>query len=285
MISKLTSTYVILLFVSLTVFAKQPPLISKDNITDNTKKDVINYLRDYQRQLNSDSLAQLLDEKERLMNDIKGLATTMEQASLKCDSSQHTSPIDIRMNIPHLDSVLTQAIYYLKKNRGTDYLTLMEDNWDNFTVYGPIIRTIDNLNLLTMAYVPFYWTKYITIEKDTDAFYNTWLQKSEVIHFSARTTSLMHHPPFPFASYVFTTEMRVYALSQLKRYTDALEWGNTYLQDLLNWNYFDAQQLNAINAVDSHIHILHLMKDCYLATGDSAQANSMQRIISLYLDQ
>ncbi|MBO7502566.1 MAG: hypothetical protein J6T32_05035 [Paludibacteraceae bacterium] len=248
---------------------KRQITLTDDNFIGFTTADVIAYLQDYQQQLNSDSLAQTIDQKEQIMNDIKGWAEASEKIDQDFDVSEHdTTPINLRATIPFLDSVLTQAIGYLDNERGTDYLDLMEENWENFTILGPMAQTMNNLNLLTVAYTPFYWATYADNDKDTIAFYNAFYEKLDILHFTARMTSLMHEPPVPYPAYIESTRMGMYCLENLGKYSEALEWANTYLVDLHDWDFYRPEQLYEIDKMDSHRSILLQMRDCYAVLGD-----------------
>ena len=262
---------------------KRQITLSDDNFIGFTTADVIAYLQDYQQQLNSDSLSQTFERKEQIMNDIKGWAEAAGKIDPDFDVAEHdTTPINLRATIPLLDSVLTQAIDYLENERGTDYLTLMEENWENFTTLGPLAQTMNNLNLLVVAYVPFYWATYAANNKDTVAFYNAFYEKMDILHFVARMTSLMHEPPVPYPAYIETTLFGMYCLDNLGKYSEALEWGNTYLVDLHDWDFYRPIQLSAIDKIDSHRRILLQMRDCYIALGDDDSVAGIEKLMQIF---
>lgn len=278
--------HILCLSLFITSCAKQQITLSDDNPIGYTTADVIAYLQDYQHQLNSDSLAQTIGEKEQIINDIKRWAEAMKDVDPDFDVTEHdTTPINLRPSIPLLDSVLTQAIYYLENERGTDYLSLMEDNWNNFTILGPMAQTMNNLDLLVVAYVPFYWTVYATCKNDTAAFYNKFFEKLDVIHLAARMTSLMHDPPVPFPAYIEATRLGMYCLANVGKYADALEWGDTYLVDLRDWDFFRIEQLMEIEAIDSHLSIIAQMRECYIALGDKDNETVIEELMQIYLPQ
>ena len=247
--------------------------IDKDNIMGVTTDDVIAYLQDYQKELNSDSLAEVIIIKEQYMNDIQGWTESMEKFdSSFADKPHYTDSISPSKTIPLLNSVLTEAIHLLQKDKGTDYLALMEDNWENFTILGPKASTIDCYDLLLSAYAPYYWASYATIEKDTTAFFNALLNKLDLIHFQARSVSMLHNPPVPFYSYFITTQLGMQCYMNMEKYKDALQWGDTYLTDLLNWDFVRYDDLYEVEAFDIHMDILNRMQYCYLQVGDESSA-------------
>ena len=257
--------------------------IDKDNIMGVTTDDVIAYLQDYQKELNSDSLAEVIIIKEQYMNDIQGWTESMEKFdSSFADKPHYTDSISPSKTIPLLNSVLTEAIHLLQKDKGTDYLALMEDNWENFTILGPKASTIDCYDLLLSAYAPYYWALHATVEKDTAAFFEAVLDKLDLIHYTARGASLLHNPPTPFYSYFTTTHLGMLCYMQMEKYEDALQWGDTYLMDLVNWDFVRYNEFVERNAFDLHIDILNRMQYCYLKIGADSSAVRMEMLKTLY---
>lgn len=250
--------------------------IDKDNIMGVTNDDVIAYLESYQEELNSDSLAEVIKIKEQYMNDIRGWSESMEKADSSFKNRpHHTDTISLNKAAPLLNSVLTEAIHLLQKEKGTDYLALMENNWENFTILGPKASSIESYDLLLNAYAPYYWASYATIEKDTTAFFNALLNKLELIHFQARSVSMLHNPPVPFYSYFITTQLGMQCYMNMEKYKDALQWGDTYLTDLLNWDFVRYDDLYEVEAFDIHMDILNRMQYCYLQIGDESSARQI----------
>ena len=272
-----------LLVLSATVCAKPQITLTKGNITGYTTADVIAYLQEYKQQLNSDSLVQTFVEKEKIIKEIRDLVGAMEKGDSTSNISQYDiSSGEILSYIPHLDSVLTQAIKYLKKKRGTDYLNLMDANWDNFTIYGPMAQTLNNLNMLLVAYLPFYWERYAGMEKDIIAYYTAFLKKLDEIHYSARSVSQMHRPPMPFPAYIYSTQIGMHCLEEMGKYEDALNRANTYLEDMGNWGYYYLWQFDELDAADSHFDIMVQMRECHKAMGDSVIVTNMDKFLSSY---
>ena len=257
--------------------------ISDDNIMGLTTNDIIAYLETNRQELTSDSMAEALVSLEQHINDIQGWADAMKRTDSCFNVTEHdTTQISVAALVPLLDSVLTQAIDYLQKGRGTDYLALMEDNWDTFTLYGPMAFSHKSFDLLMTAYAPYYWALHATVEKDTAAFFEAVLDKLDLIHYTARGASLLHNPPTPFYSYFTTTHLGMLCYMQMEKYEDALQWGDTYLTDLVNWDFVRYNEFVERNAFDLHIDILNRMQYCYLKIGADSSAVRMEMLKTLY---
>lgn len=272
---------IILVAVSCT---KQQIKIKDDNIIGYSTYDIIAYLENYQQELTSDSIAEAIKVKQVYINDIQGWAEEMERVDSSFNKEDHdTTPIEISAKVPLLDSVLTQAIDYLNSERGSDYLSLMEDNWENFTIFGPMASSQQCLDLLLIAYIPFYWASYATLQNDTVAFYKAVLNKLDLIHYQSRMVSLMHNPPIPYNSYFQTTQLGMLCNMQMGKYEEALEYGDAYLTDLFNWNFISYDDLDEYGTLETHLDILGRMQYCYSQLGADSTALQLESLKSMYV--
>lgn len=280
-----------LIFVLAIIFfafscTKQQIKIEDDNITGYTTNDIIVYLENYQQKLTSDSVAEVIKVKQAYINDVQGWAEDMERIDSSFNKEEHDSTsINISANIHLLDSVLTKAIDYLHNERGTDYLSLMENNWENFTIFGPMGNSQQCFDLLLIAYAPFYWTSYATIQKDTVDFYKAILNKLDLIHYKARIASLMHNPPSPYYSYFQTTQLGMLCNMKMDKYKEALEYGDGYLTDLFNWQFISYEDLYEYETLDIHLDILDRMQYCYLNIGEDSTVILLDKLKSTYIQE
>lgn len=267
----------LLIIVLITNACTKQLTIDEDNIIGVTTNDVISYLESYQEELNSDSLAEVIKIKEQYMNDIHGWLESKAKADSSFKDKPHsTDTISLSKMVPLLNSVLTEAIHLLQKEKGTDYLSLMEDNWENFTILGPKASSQECYDLLLNAYAPYYWASYVTTKKDTSAFFDAILNKLDIIHIQARSASMLHNPPVPFYSYFITTQLGIQCYMCMGKYKDALQWGDTYLTDLFNWDFFQYDKLYEVEAFEMHQDILNRMQYCYHQIGDESSAKQIE---------
>lgn len=279
-----TLLFSIILFAS--SCTKQQIKIEDDNITGYTTNDIIVYLENYQQKLTSDSVAEVIKVKQAYINDIQGWVEEMERVDSSFNKEdQDTTAIDISAKVPLLDSVLTQAIDYLNSDRGSDYLSLMEDNWENFTIFGPMANSQQCLDLLMIAYAPFYWASYATLQNDTVAFYKAVLNKLDLIHYQSRMASLMHNPPTPYNSYFQTTQLGMLCNMQMDKYKEALEYGDGYLTDLFNWQFISYEDLYEYETLNIHLDILDRMQYCYLNIGEDSTVILLDKLKSIYIQE
>lgn len=275
-----------LLTITFASCTKQQIKIEDDNIIGYSTYDVIAYLENYQQELTSDSIAEAIKVKQAYINDIQGWVEEMERVDSSFNKEdQDTTAIDISAKVPLLDSVLTQAIDYLNSDRGSDYLSLMEDNWENFTIFGPMANSQQCLDLLMIAYAPFYWASYATLQNDTVAFYKAVLNKLDLIHYQSRMASLMHNPPTPYNSYFQTTQLGMLCNMQMDKYKEALEYGDGYLTDLFNWQFISYEDLYEYETLDIHLDILDRMRYCYLNIGEDSTVILLDKLKSIYIQE
>lgn len=235
--------------------------IQEDNPTGYNRQDIIEYLEDYQQRLNSDSVAQALVAKQQSINEVQGWIAAKERTDSTFVAEDHnTDSIDLTAKIPILNDVLTQAVKLLRQENDQDYLQLMEDNWDNFSIFGPMATTMANFNLLSYAYAPLYWGLYADIQQDTTAFYTQVLNKLDLIHFTARSVSLMHEPPMPFYSYFVTTRVGMVCYLNAYQYDAAINYGKEYIQDIIETDFFDHFSDYTPNILDMHNDIIDMFE-------------------------
>lgn len=235
--------------------------IQEDNPTGYNRQDIINYLEDYQQRLNSDSIAQALVTKQQSINDVQGWIAAKERTDSTFASEDHnTDSIDLAAKIPILNDVLSQAVELLRQENDPDYLQLMEDNWDNFSIFGPMATTMENFDLLSCAYAPLYWGLYADIQQDTTAFYTQVLNKLDLIHFTARSVSLMHEPPMPFYSYFVTTRVGIVFYMNANQYDEAINYGKQYIQDIIETDFFDHLSDYTPDVLDMHNDIIDMFE-------------------------
>lgn len=236
--------------------------IPDDNPLGYGRQDIIEYLEDYQQRLNSDSLAQAIVIKNQYINDVQGLVAAMERMDSTYEiEEQSADSIDLAPQIPLLDGVLSQAIELLRQENDKDYLQLMDDNWNNF-ISGPMGTTMENFNLLSYAYAPLYWGLYADIQHDTTAFYTHVLDKLDLIHFTARSVSMMHEPPMPFYSYFVTTRVGIIFYLNINQYEQAINYGKQYIEDIIETGFFDNLSEYGPDVISMHNDIIDMFEFC-----------------------
>ncbi len=236
--------------------------IQEDNPLGYGRQDIIEYLKDYQQRLNSDSLAQAIVVKQQYINDIQGWIAAKERIDSTFDQEGHsTDSIDLLAQIPLLDGVLSKAVKLLRQENDKEYLLLMDDNWNDF-FSGPMATTMENFNLLSYAYAPFYWGLYASIHQDTTAFYKQMLDKLDLIHFTARSVSMMHEPPMPFYSYFITTRVGIIFNLSINQYEEAINYGKQYIEDIIETEFFDNLSEYSPDVISMHNEIINLFEYC-----------------------
>lgn len=169
-------TFFILTMLAVGCTTKQS-YTQEDNPLGYSRQDIIEYLEEYQQRLNSDSLAQAIIVKNQYINDIQGWIAAEERVDSTFESEEKsTDSIDLLAQIPLLDGVLSKAVKLLRQENDKEYLQLMDDNWNDF-FSGPMATTMENFNLLSYAYAPFYWGLYAGIHQDTTAITCSYLRK------------------------------------------------------------------------------------------------------------
>ena len=248
--------------------ATKQSYIQEDNPLGYSRQDIIEYLEDYQQHLNSDSLAQAIVIKNQYINDVKGLVAAMERMDSTFENEEQSADsIDLAPQIPILDGVLSQAIELLRQENDKDYLQLMEDNWDNFSIAGPMATTTENFDLLSYAYAPLYWGLYADIQHDTTAFYTHVLDKLDLIHFLARSVSMMHEPPALFYSYFATTRVGIVFYMNANQYDEAINYGKQYIEDVIKTDFFDHLDEYTPDVINMHNFIINMFEFCCLHSG------------------
>lgn len=254
-------TFCILAMLAVGCTTKQS-YIQEDNPLGYSRQDIIEYLEDYQQRLNSDSLAQAIIVKNQYINDVQGWVAAEERIDSTFDQEGHsTASIDLTAQIPLLDGVLSQAVELLRKENDKDYLQLMDDNWNDF-FSGPMATTMENFKLLSCAYAPLYWGLYAGIQQDTTSFYKQVLDKLDLIHFTARSVSMMHEPPMPFYSYFVTTRVGIIFNLSINQYEEAINYGKQYIEDIIETEFFDNLSEYSPDVITMHNEIINLFEYC-----------------------
>lgn len=241
--------------------------IQEDNPLGYSRQDIIEYLKDYQQRLNSDSLAQAIIVKNQYINDVQGLVAAEERIDSTFDQEGHsTASIDLTAQIPLLDGVLSQTVELLRKENDKDYLQLMDDNWNDF-FSGPMATTMENFKLLSCAYAPLYWGLYAGIQQDTTSFYKQVLDKLDLIHFTARSVSMMHEPPALFYSYFATTRVGIVFYMNANQYDEAINYGKQYIEDVIETDFFDHLDEYTPDVINMHNFIINMFEFSCLHSG------------------
>ena len=236
--------------------------IQEDNPLGYSRQDIIEYLEDYQQRLNSDSIAQAIVVKQQYINDIQGWIAAEERVDSTFESEEKsTDSIDLLAQIPLLDGVLSKAVKLLRQENDKDYLQLMDDNWNDF-FSGPMATTMENFKLLSCAYAPLYWGLYACIQHDTTLFYKQVLDKLDLIHFTARSVSMMHEPPMPFYSYFVTTRVGIIFNLSINQYEEAINYGKQYIEDIIETGFFDNLSEYSPDVISMHNEIINLFEFC-----------------------
>lgn len=236
--------------------------IQEDNPLGYSRQDIIEYLEDYQQRLNSDSLAQAIVVKNQYINDIQGWVAAEERVDSTFESEEKIADsIDLMAQIPLLDGVLSKAIKLLRQENDKEYLQLMDDNWNDF-FSGPMATTMENFNLLSCAYAPLYWGLYAGIQHDTTAFYKQVLDKLDLIHFTARSVSMMHEPPMPFYTYFATTRVGIIFYLNINQYEEAINYAKQYIEDIIETDFFDHLTEYTPDVIGMHNDIIDMFEYC-----------------------
>lgn len=249
--------------------------IQEDNPLGYSRQDIIEYLEDYQQRLNSDSLAQAIVVKNQYINDIQGWVAAEERVDSTFESEEKIADIiDLMAQIPLLDGVLSKAIKLLRQENDKEYLQLMDDNWNDF-FSGPMATTMENFELLSCAYAPLYWGLYAGIQHDTTAFYKQVLDKLDLIHFTARSVSMMHEPPMPFYSYFVTTRIGIIFNLSINQYEEAINYGKQYIEDIIETEFFDNLSEYSPEVISLHNDIINMFEYCCHQTGKTGEGLTM----------
>ena len=249
--------------------------IQEDNPLGYSRQDIIDYLEDYQQRLNSDSLAQAIVVKQQYINDIQGWIAAEERIDSTFESEEQSADnIDLAPQIPLLDGVLSKAIKLLRQENDKEYLQLMDDNWNDF-FSGPMATTMENFELLSCAYAPLYWGLYAGIQHDTTAFYKQVLDKLDLIHFTARSVSMMHEPPMPFYSYFVTTRIGIIFNLSINQYEEAINYGKQYIEDIIETEFFDNLSEYSPEVISLHNDIINMFEYCCHQTGKTGEGLTM----------
>lgn len=249
--------------------------IQEDNPLGYSRQDIIEYLEDYQQRLNSDSLAQVIVVKNQYINDIQGWVAAEERVDSTFESEEKIADIiDLMAQIPLLDGVLSKAIKLLRQENDKEYLQLMDDNWNDF-FSGPMATTMENFELLSCAYAPLYWGLYAGIQHDTTAFYKQVLDKLDLIHFTARSVSMMHEPPMPFYSYFVTTRIGIIFNLSINQYEEAINYGKQYIEDIIETEFFDNLSEYSPEVISLHNDIINMFEYCCHQTGKTGEGLTM----------
>lgn len=236
--------------------------LQEDNPLGYSRQDIIEYLEDYQQRLNSDSLAQAIVVKNQYINDIQGWVAAEERVDSTFESEEKIADsIDLMAQIPLLDGVLSKAIKLLRQENDKEYLQLMDDNWNDF-FSGPMATTMENFNLLSCAYAPLYWGLYAGIQHDTTAFYKQVLDKLDLIHFTARSVSMMHEPPMPFYTYFATTRVGIIFYLNINQYEEAINYAKQYIEDIIETDFFDHLTEYTPDVIGMHNDIIDMFEYC-----------------------
>ena len=158
-----------------------------------------------------------------------------------------------------MDGVLSKAVKLLRQENDKDYLQLMDDNWNDF-FSGPMATTMENFNLLSYAYAPFYWGLYAGIQHDTTLFYKQVLDKLDLIHITARSVSMMHEPPMPFYTYFATTRVGIIFYLNANQYDEAINYGKQYIEDITETDFFDHLTEYTPDVLDMHNDIIDMFE-------------------------